>query len=118
MATLAFRVPATWTFSGTNERAEGRGPDGQSVIANYRKLKVDAPAEVKEEHWKIIRGFATDKMPQLAKTNGDVLRPVTLALQPGGQVQYSSVSQGRKVLRQYYFIQYLFGSSRSIVYLT
>jgi hypothetical protein len=118
MATLALQVPATWRFTGTSERAEGKGPDGEYVIASYRKLKRDAPSDVIAYHWKAIRGFAKDKMPDLAVKNGEVVVAVSEKLLPGGRVQFSAMSQGKKMLRDYYFLQYLLGSSQSLVYIT
>jgi hypothetical protein len=57
-------------------------------------------------------------MPGLADKNGEVLRPLTETALPESRVQFSTVSQGRKAFQDYYFLQYLLGSSRSMVYIT
>ena len=118
MATLTLQVPPTWHFTGSGERAEGKGPDGENVIASYRKMKADAPSDAIEYHWRVVRGFAADKMPGLASKYGTVLRAVTETHLPEGRVQFSAVSQTQRMLRDYYFLQYLFGSSRAMIYLT
>ena len=119
MGSLNLSVPSTWKFEGgPNQRVEGKGPGGEGVIANYRFLKPGAPAEVVDHHWKTIRGFASERMPGLASKNGDVLRPLAETALPGNRVQYSTVSQGKKALQDYYFLQYLLGSSRLMVYMT
>ncbi len=118
VGTLSLDVPSSWSFSGSNQRAEGRGPDGEGVIVSYRVLKPGAPDPVVEHHWKTIRGFASDRMPELASKNGEVLRPVTEYSLPEGRVQFSALSQGTKMFRSYYFLQYLLGSSRLMVYIT
>lgn len=119
MGSLHLDVPAGWTFRvDPNQRVEGKGPDGEFVIGNYRFLKPGAPTDVVDHHWKIIRGFAADQMPGLASKNGQVIRPLTEASLPGNRVQYSTATQGTKMFRDYYFLQYLLGSSRLMVYMT
>ena len=70
MGTVSFRMPATWHFEGANQRVEGRGPYGEGVIANYRVLKPGAPKEVVDHLWKMTRGFATEKLPEVASKTG------------------------------------------------
>jgi hypothetical protein len=119
LGTVAFQVPSSWHFEQSGKhRATGRGPDGASVIANYEVLLPDAPPEATAKHVATVRGFAAEKMPGLADKNGTVIRPVTEQRLPGERVQYSSASQSRRGDRDYYFLQYLFGSNRSIVYMT
>lgn len=119
MGSLILSAPSTWRFEGgANQRVEGKGPDGEGVIANYRFLKPGAPADVIDRHWTTIRGFASERMPGLASKNGDILRPLTETPLPENRVQYSTVSQGKKTFRDYYFLQYLLGSSRLMVYMT
>jgi hypothetical protein len=119
--TLTLELTPEWQFTPGPEpqRAEGRGPQGEFVIMNYRTLLPGAPADVVEHHWQTIRGFATEKMPGVAAAHkNEVRRPLTETALPGGRVQFSTVSQGRKMFRDYYFLQYLLGSPRSLVYMT
>jgi len=118
VGTLAMQFPDGWTFQGGKQRAEGKGPDGEAVIVTYRVLVQGAPPEAVEQHWKAVRGFAADKLPEIAAKNGEVLRPPAEVALPGGRVQFSTVSQGKRLLRDYYFLQYLLGSSRALVFLT
>jgi hypothetical protein len=117
--TLTLVFTPEWRFTPGPHRAEGHGPQGEFVIMTYRTLLPDAPADVVEHHWKTIRGFATEKMPGIAASHrNEVRRPLTEIALPDGRVQFSTVSQGKKMFRDYYFLQYLLGSRRSMVYMT
>lgn len=117
LGTLSLDFPPAWQFQGAGQRAEGQGPDGEAVILHYRVLRPGAPEEVVRHHWGAIRGFANDKMPELAATSGEVLRPVTEAPLPGGRALFSSISK-TGVTGEGYFVQYLIGSSRLMAYIT
>jgi hypothetical protein len=118
LGTLVLRIAPTWQFHGGAQRAEGRGPNGEGLIANYRVLRPEAPPEAVEHHVTTVQGFARGEMPRLAEKNGTVIRAVTEQLLPGGRFQFSAVSQGTKMFRDYYFLQYLLGSKRAMVYIT
>jgi hypothetical protein len=118
IGTLSIDFPVSWHFQGSGQRGEGRGPNGEEVIANYRVLRPGAPPEVTEQHWNTIRGFVKDKMPELAEKNGAVVRHVTESPLQDGRVQFSSISQGKRRGQDYYFVQYLLGSPRLMAYIT
>ena len=119
LGTLALRLPTTWQFeSGPGQRAQGRGPNGEGIIANYRTLRPGAPPEVVTQHVSSARGIARDEMPRLAEKNGRVVRPVSERSFPNDRFVVSSASQGSRLLRDYYFLQYLLVSNRTFVYMT
>ncbi|RYF37184.1 MAG: hypothetical protein EOO38_26780 [Cytophagaceae bacterium] len=117
--TLTLVFTPEWRFTLEPQRSEGHGPDGEFVIMNYRTLLPDAPPDVVEHHWKTIRGFATEKMPGIAASHGkQVHRPLTETALPDGRISFSTISQSKKMFKDYYFLQYLLGSRRSLVYIT
>ena len=108
-----------WKVTQGPHRAEGHGPDGEFLIVSHVTLLPDASADAVEHHWKTVNGFANDKMPGIATSHQNTVhRPLTKTELPDGRVQFSTVSQGKKLFRDYYFLQYLLGSSRSLVYMT
>jgi hypothetical protein len=117
--TLNLVFSPEWQFTAGTQRVEGRGPQGEFMIMTYLNLPPDAPADVIERHWQVIRGFANDKMPGIAASHqNEVRRPLTETALPDGRVQFSTVSQGKKMFRDYYFLQYMLGSPRSMVFMT
>jgi hypothetical protein len=115
--TLAF-IPG-WRITPEPQRAEGHGPQGEFLIMNYRTLAPDAPPDAADRLRQTLKGFATEKMPGIAAAHkNEVRRPLTETPLPGGRVEFSTVSQGKKMFRDYYFLQYLLGSQRSSVYIT
>jgi hypothetical protein len=97
---------------------ESHGPDGQTLIANYASLISGAVPDPASHVLETARGFAHDRMPGLAEKNGKVIRPVTEQGLPDARYEFSSASQGRRMFRDYYFMQYLFTSKQGMVYLT
>jgi hypothetical protein len=119
LGTLSLDFPSTWEFKGSGQRAEGHGTEGEFVIVNYRVLLPGAPPEVVAQHRKVVRGFAQEKMPEIASDkHNDVLRPVSESALPGDRVLFFSVSRNSRFGRDYYFLQYLLGSSRLMAYFT
>ena len=119
LGTLDLEFPPPWRFQRSGLRAEGRGPDGESVIAQYRVLHPGAPAEVVAQHWSVIRNFARDEMPGIAAgRSSQVVRPVGETPRPDKRVQFSSVSRKEAAGGERYLLQYLLGSSRLIAYFT
>ena len=119
VGTLEVVFPAAWKFQRSGQRAEGKGPDGESVVVSYRVLNPGAPPEVVEQHWNVIRNFAHDEMPGIAASrNGKVLRPVSEVPRQDKRVQFSSVSKNSAQGADQYLLQYLLGSSRLIAYFT
>ncbi|MEJ8834943.1 hypothetical protein [Ramlibacter sp. AN1133] len=117
--TLTVQFPKTWNFRASAQRAEGHGPDGETVLLNYRVLHPGAPADVVAQHWIVIRNFARDEMPGFAAgSNAQVIRKVTELPLQDARVEFSSVSKRSRQGQDAYFLQYLFGSSRTIAYFT
>jgi hypothetical protein len=117
--TLSLVFSPEWQITAGTQHVEGRGPQGEFMIMNYLNLPPDAPADAVERHWQVIRGFANDKMPGIAASHqNEVRRPLTETALPDGRVQFSTVSQGKKMFRDYYFLQYMLGSPRSMVFMT
>lgn len=118
LGTLHLLFPPAWEFRPTEQGGEGAGPDGEEVIISYRVLKPGAPDEVKDDHWRRVRGFANTQMPQLAQKAGTVVRPVTEASLGEGRVLYTAVSQATRRQGPQYFVQYVIGSPRLMAYIT
>lgn len=117
--TLSLVFTPEWKLTAGTQRVEGRGPQGEFLIMTYLNLPPDAPAEAVERHWQVIRGFANEKMPGTAAAHqNEVRRPLTETALPDGRVQFSTVSQGKRMFRDYYFLQYLLGSKRSMAFMT
>jgi len=57
-------------------------------------------------------------MPRLAKKNGNVIRQVTELALADSLFEFSAVSQGKRMFRDYYFLQYLLPWKKGMVYLT
>lgn len=117
--TLSVEFPKEWNFRASAQRAEGHGPDRELVLVNYRVLPPGAPAEVVAQHWTVLRNFARDEMPGLAAgKDTQVIRSVTESPLQDARVEFSSVSKRSREGRDGYFLQYLFGSARTIAYFT
>jgi hypothetical protein len=117
--TLTLEFAPGWQLALDRGRAEGHGPDGEFIIMNVRSLPSDAPADKVEQHWQSLRGFAATQMPGIAASHeNEVRRPLTETALPEGRVQFSTVSQGKRMFRDYYFLQYLLGSRHTIMYMT
>ena len=115
--TLAFTPE--WKWMQGDQRAEGRGPQGELLILTYRTVAPDATTDDVERHRKFVQGFANGKMPGIAVSHDKtVTRPLTETALPDGRVQYATVSQTKKMFRDYYFLQYLLGSPHGFAYLT
>jgi len=115
---LVLQLPTGWRITGNSQRVESHGPDGQILIANYASLIAGAVPDPAAHVLETARGFARDRMPGLAEKNGKVLRPVTERELPGARREFSAASQGRRMFRDYYFMQYLLTSKQGMVYLT
>ena len=119
IGTLTLAYPTAWDFRAARQRGEGHGPDGETVILNYRVLHPGAPPDVVAQHLAAMRNFARDEMPGLAAgSNAQVLRKVTESPRQDSRVEFSSVSKRSRQGQDTYFLQYLFGSSRTIAYFT
>ena len=115
---LELQLPGGWRIVGNSQRVEGHGPDGQTLIANYASLKPGAVPEPSSQVLETARGFARDRMPGLAEKNGTVIRPVTERALADSQFEFSAASQGKRMFRDYYFVQYLLTSKNGMVYFT
>jgi hypothetical protein len=115
---LNLQLSPGWRTTGNSQHLESHGPDGQTLIATYAAI---VPGSVSDPTSKVLetaRGYARDRMPGLAEKNGKVLRPVTEFLLADSRVEFSAASAGRRMFRDYYFIQYLIAGKRGMVYLT
>lgn len=115
---LELQLPAGWRIASTPQRVEGHGPDGQNLIASYVSLKPGAVLDPSSQVLESARGFARDEMPRLAKKNGNVIRQVTELALADSLFEFSAVSQGKRMFRDYYFLQYLLPWKKGMVYLT
>jgi hypothetical protein len=114
---LTLQFPAGWKMQGNAVRVVGRGPNGEGMIANYAGVK-GAAGDPSAAVLTTARGFADDKMPGLAQKNGKVIRAVAEHALPDGTTEFSALSQGKKLFRDYFFLQYLFSSKRGMAYFT
>ena len=114
---LTLQFPVGWNFHGNPGRVEGRGPHEEGAIADYFSAK-GAVEDTAAAVLTTARGFANDKMPALAQKNGKVIRPVAEQTQADGRTEFSAVSQGKRLFRDYFFLQYLFSSKRGMAYFT
>lgn len=117
LGSLALELPPGWQFRTGQQRVEGKGPDGQILIANFRSLPAGA-AQQGADMDKLVAGFASDQMPLLASKGKQVVRALEKTDTGDGYVRYSAVSQSQRMLRDYYFLQYLFGAPQSMAYVT
>jgi len=115
---LHLQISSGWRTTGNSQHLESHGPDGQILIVTYAAI---VPGSVPDPAAKVLetaRAFARDKMPGLAEKNGKVLRPVTESPLPDSRVEFSAASSGKRMFRDYYFIQYLLTGKQGMVYLT
>ena len=117
LGSLALELPPGWQFRVGQQRVEGEGPDGQILIANFRSLPAGA-APQGDGMSKIAAGFANDQMPRIASKGKRVVRALEKTDTGDGHVRYSTISQSQRMLRDYYFLQYLFGTPQSMAYVT
>jgi hypothetical protein len=114
---LILQFPSGWQTHGRTERVEGKGPQDERMIANYSGVKPSV-TDPSKAVLAIVHGFAREKMTELAEKSGKVVRAVTEESLANGRVEFSAVSQGKKMFRDYYLLQYLFTSTRGMIYIT
>jgi hypothetical protein len=107
-----------WRTTGNSQHFESHGPDGETLIATYASLVPGAVSDPTSKVLETARGFARDRMRGLAEKNGKVVRPVTESSLPDSSVEFSAASAGKRMFRDYYFIQYLLTAKQGMVYLT
>jgi len=115
---LHLMLSSGWRTTGNSQHQESHGPDGQTIIATFAAI---VPGSVPDPAAKVLetaREFAKNGMPGLAEKNGKVLRPVTESPLADSRVEFSAVSAGKRMFRDYYFIQYLLTGKQGMVYLT
>ena len=115
---ISLDLPATWEFKSERGTIEGKGPNGEVALVSIRRMRPGAPEEVRQQHMKIVRGFARDAMPNLASKNGEVVHPVTETELPEGRVLFFAATKTSRMFREGFFLQYLLASQTSMVYLT
>jgi len=115
---LVLPLSGTWQTTGNSLHCESHGPSGQTLIATYAALVRGASPDPVSQVLTTARGFARDKMPGLAAKNGKVVRPVTELITPESRILISAASAGKRMFRDYYFIQYLLPAKQGMVYIT
>jgi hypothetical protein len=115
---ISLDLPSTWQFKSDRGTIEGKGPNGEVAIVSIRRMRPEAPDEVRQQHMKTVRGFARDAMPNIASKNGEVVHPVTETELPEGRVLFFSATRTTRMFREGFFLQYLLASPTSMVYLT
>ena len=115
---LSLDLPSTWQFKSDRGSIEGKGPNGEVAIVSVRRMKPDAPQEVRDQHMKVVRGFARDAMPGLASKNGEVVGPVVESEIPDNRVMFASATKTSRMFKEGFFLQYLLASPTSMVYIT
>jgi hypothetical protein len=105
---LSLQFSAGWRITGNSLRSESHGPQGQTLIATYISIVPGAVPNPASKALEGARGFARDRMPGFAEKNGRVVRPVTESTLPDSRVEFSAASEGKRMFRDYYFLQYLF----------
>jgi hypothetical protein len=111
-------LPSTWQFKSDRGTVEGKGPNGEVAIVSIRRMRTDAPDEVRQQHMHTVRGFARDAMPNLASKSGEVVQSVTETELLEGRVLFFGATKTSRTFREGFFLQYLLASPTSIVYLT
>lgn len=115
---LSLDLPSTWQFKSDRGTIEGKGPNGELAIVSVRRMKPDAPQDIRGQHMKVVRGFARDAMPGLASKNGEVVRPVTESELPDNRLMFSAATKTSRMFKEGFFLQYLLASPSSMVYVT
>jgi hypothetical protein len=115
---LNLQLSPGWRTTGNAQHVESHGPDGQTIIATYAAIVSGSVSDPTSKVLETARGFARDRMPGLAEKNGKVQRPVTESSLADSRVEFSAASAGKRMFRDYYFIQYLIAGKRGMVYLT
>jgi hypothetical protein len=115
---ISLDLPSTWQFKSDRGTIEGKGPNGEVAIVSIRRMRPEAPEEVRQQHMNTVRGFARDAMPNLAAKNGDVIQPVTETELPDGRVMFSAQTKTSRMFREGFFLQYLLASPSAMVYIT
>jgi hypothetical protein len=114
---MVLQFPSGWQVHGSAERLDGKGPQDARMVANFSGVKPSVTDPGKAV-LAIVHGFARDKMAELAQKSGKVVRAVTEETLANGRIEISAVSQGKKMFKDYYFLQYLFAATRGMVYIT
>lgn len=117
---LHLELPATWTFDGSKQPIEGRGPDGEKVLISIMRKSPGVASEPMPTAKETAQGFAQGPMSELTAKGGKaVVRPVSEFPAQEGKAGYSAGSEKSSMFGgKSYFIQYLLAAPGVIIYLT
>jgi hypothetical protein len=117
---LHLELPSTWSFDGSRNPIEGKGPQGEKLLISTMRRRVSAASEPAPSAKETAQGFAQGPMGDLASKGGKVVvRPVSEFPVQDGKAGYSAGSESSSVFGgKSYFIQYLLAAPGVIIYLT
>jgi hypothetical protein len=115
---LILPLTGAWQTNGNSLHLESHGPNGQTLIASYAALVRGVSPDPTTQVLQKAREVARDLMPGLAAKNGKVVRPVTESPSPESRIVFSAASAGKRMFRDYYFLQYLLTAKQGLVYIT
>lgn len=117
---LHLELPVTWTFDGSKQPIEGRGPQGEKVLISTMRKRSGAASEPLPTAKETARHFVQGPMGELASKGGKaVIRPVSEFTVSEGRAGYSTASEKSSMFGgKSYFIQYLLAAPGLVIYLT
>lgn len=115
---LVLPLTGEWHTMGNSLHLESHGPNGRTVIASYAALVRGVSPDPTTQVLQKAREVARNLMPDLAAKNGKVVRPVAESPSPESRIVFSAASAGKRMFRDYYFLQYLLPAKQGMVYIT
>jgi len=91
------------------------GPNGELVIVTSASPRLDLPATSVADAVEKHGAFATSRLPSLAAANGKVIRPLTKEQVSSGATLYSTATQSRQMLKEYFYLQFFLVSPHADV---
>ena len=120
LGALRLQFPPTWTFDFSKHPIEGRGPNGEVTLITTETRKDAGTPDGERAVKSAVDDFAKGPMAEIAGKHGmKTERLVTPFTAPPGHVAFSSVAARKSLLGvRRYFIQYIFGGSGELIYIT
>jgi hypothetical protein len=117
---LHLELPSTWTFNGSKQPLEGKGPDGEKVLISIMRIRPGAASGPVPTANESLQGLVQGPMVQLASKGGQVVvRPVSQFPTKEGKAAYSAGSESSGIFGgKSYFIQYVLAAPGTVIYLT
>jgi hypothetical protein len=113
---LTLTLAGGWVVSG--DLLSAHGPGGETLIARYYQRADSAGEHSRAAVMDTARTFASEQMLGISAKNGKPIGAVSETALPDGRALFTAASQGRKLLRPYYLLQYLVASHHGLAYLT